>query len=79
LSTYGLRSATLLLASRILIAVISQLDEVPRRKVPLELIGRIASTRTEGINLRGVFSFPIEQYAEYLLPTWATKSRVVGA
>ena len=29
--------------------------------VPPELIGRIAPTRTEGINLRGVFSFPIEQ------------------
>ena len=31
--------------------------------------GRIAPTRTEGINLRGVFSFPIEQYAEQLLPS----------
>jgi hypothetical protein len=30
--------------------------------VPLQLIGRIAPTRTEGINLRGVFTFPIEQY-----------------
>ncbi len=37
--------------------------------VPPELIGRIAPTRTEGINLRGVFSFPIEQYAEQLLPS----------
>jgi hypothetical protein len=27
-----------------------------------------APTRTEGINLRGVFSFPIEQYAEQLAP-----------
>jgi hypothetical protein len=32
--------------------------------VPPELIGRIAPTRTEGINLCGVFSFPIEQYAD---------------
>jgi hypothetical protein len=48
--------------------------------VPPELIGRIAPTRTEGINLRGVFSFPIEQYAEYLLPTLAaTKSRGIAA
>ena len=47
--------------------------------VPPELIGRIAPTRTEGINLRGVFSFPIEQYAEQLLPSLAaTKSRAVG-
>ncbi len=37
--------------------------------VPPELIGRIAPTRTEGINLRGVFSFPIEQNAEQLLPS----------
>jgi hypothetical protein len=48
--------------------------------VPPELIGRIAPIRTEGINLRGVFSFPIEQYAEQLLPSLAaTKSRAVGA
>jgi hypothetical protein len=47
--------------------------------VPPELIGHIAPTRTEGINLRGVFSFSIERYAEYLLPTLvATKSRGVG-
>jgi Tn3 transposase DDE domain len=47
--------------------------------VPPELIGRIAPTRTEAINLRGVFSFPIEQYAEQLLPSLAaTKSRGVG-
>jgi hypothetical protein len=31
--------------------------------VPPELIGRIAPTRTEGINLRGVFRFPVERYA----------------
>ena len=37
--------------------------------VPPELIGRIAPTRTERINLRGAFSFPIEQYAEQLLPS----------
>jgi TnpA family transposase len=47
--------------------------------VPAELIGRIAPTRTEGINLRGVFSFPIEQYAEQLLPSLsAAKSRAAG-
>jgi hypothetical protein len=38
--------------------------------VPPELIGRTAPTPpTEGIDLRGVFSFPIEQYAERLLPS----------
>jgi hypothetical protein len=48
--------------------------------VPPELIGRIAPTRTEGINLRGVFAFPVEQYAGQLLPSLsAGKSRLVGA
>jgi TnpA family transposase len=40
-----------------------------RRSVPPELIGRIAPTRLEGINLRGVFRFPVERYAEQLLPS----------
>jgi hypothetical protein len=31
--------------------------------VPVELIGRIASTRLKGINLRCAFRFPIERYA----------------
>jgi predicted DNA-binding ribbon-helix-helix protein len=34
-----------------------------------ELIGRIAPTRTEGINLRGVFRFPVERYVEKILPS----------
>ena len=47
--------------------------------VPPELIGRIAPTRTEGINLRGVFRFPIEQYAGQLLPSLpAVKSAAGG-
>ncbi len=47
------------------------LDHWPRRRqvVPSELIGRIAPTRLEGINLRGVFRFPVERYAEQLLPS----------
>ena len=33
-----------------------------------------------GINLRGVFAFPVEQYAEQLLPSLAAgKSRLIGA
>ena len=48
--------------------------------VPPELIARIAPTHTEGMNLRGVFSFPVEQYTEQLLPSLAaSKSRVAGA
>ncbi len=40
-----------------------------RQVVPPELIGRIAPTRLEGINLRGVFRFPVERYADRLLPS----------
>ncbi len=47
--------------------------------IPSELIARIAPTRTEGLNMRGIFSFPIEQYAALLLPSWATpKIHVLG-
>jgi hypothetical protein len=47
--------------------------------VPPGLIGRIAPSRTEGINLRGVFTFPIEQYQAQLLPSLpAAKSRAFG-
>jgi hypothetical protein len=38
------------------------------RVVSPEFIARIAPTRTEGINLRGVFRFPIELYADQLIP-----------
>ena len=40
-----------------------------RQVVPPELIGRIAPTRLEGINLRGVFRFPLERYARQILPS----------
>jgi hypothetical protein len=46
--------------------------------VPPELIGRIAPTRTEGINLRGVFRFPVEAYAERLLPSLPRKASAGG-
>ena len=36
--------------------------------------GRIAPTRTEGINLRGVFRLPVETYAEQLLPSGPQKA-----
>jgi len=54
-------------------------DRLNARKstaVPPELIGRIAPTRTEGINLRGVFRFPVEAYADNLLPS--TPRRAAG-
>jgi hypothetical protein len=50
-----------------------------RQVIPPELIGRVAPTRLEGINLRGVFRFPIEHYAEQLLPSQtAAKTSAVG-
>ena len=42
--------------------------------VPPELMGRIAPTRTEGINLRSVFRFPVEAYADRLLPGTSFKA-----
>jgi TnpA family transposase len=47
--------------------------------VPPELIGRIAPTRTEGINLRGVFRFPVERYADKILPSAAVERTTAGA
>jgi Tn3 transposase DDE domain len=42
-----------------------------RQIVPPELTGRISPTRLEGINLRGVFRFPLERYAGQILPSQA--------
>jgi len=50
-----------------------------RQIVPPQLTGRIAPTRLEGINLRGVFRFPVERYAAQLLPSQtAGKTRASG-
>ena len=47
--------------------------------IPNELIGRIAPTRIEGINLRGVFRFPIERFADQILPSASATKIAVGA
>ena len=39
---------------------------------PLMLTGKIAPTRLQGINLRGVFRFPVERYADEILPSLIT-------
>ena len=39
-----------------------------RQVIPPELIGKIAPTRLESINLRGVFRFPVDRYADQILP-----------
>jgi hypothetical protein len=47
--------------------------------VPPEITGRIASTRLEGVNLRGVFRFPLERCAGQIPPTQtAAKTRAGG-
>ena len=38
-----------------------------RQVIPPELIGKIAPTRLESINLRGVFRFPVDRYADQIL------------
>ena len=40
-----------------------------RQIIPAELTGKIAPTRLQGINLRGVFRFPVERYANEILPS----------
>jgi TnpA family transposase len=47
--------------------------------VPPELIGRIAPTRTEGINLRGIFRFPVERYLDKILPSVAAEKKTAGS
>jgi hypothetical protein len=50
-------------------------DRLAKRRngvIPPELIARCAPTRTEGLNMRGIFRFPIELYLEQLLPSWAS-------
>ncbi len=42
-----------------------------RQVIPAELTGKIAPTRLQGINLRGVFRFPVERYANEILPSQA--------
>ena len=42
-----------------------------RQVIPAELTGKIAPTRLHGINLRGVFRFPVERYANEILPSQA--------
>lgn len=49
-----------------------------RQIVPPELTGRIAPTRLEGINLRGVFRFPLERYAGKILPSQTAAKTSTG-
>ena len=40
-----------------------------RQVIPPELMGKIAPTKLENINLRGVFRFPVDRYADQILPS----------
>lgn len=46
--------------------------------VPSALTGRIAPTRLEGINLRGVVRFPLERYAGQILPSQTAAKTSTG-
>lgn len=48
-----------------------------RQIIPAELIAKIAPTRLNGINLRGVFPFPVEKYAADLLPSLMAGKTVI--
>jgi len=39
-----------------------------RQLIPVQLIGAIAPSRLESINLRGVFRFPVDRYADQICP-----------
>lgn len=40
--------------------------------IPADLAGKIARTRLQGINLRGVFRFPVERHADEIMSSQAT-------
>ena len=43
----------------------------PRQVIEADVMSKIAPTRLSGINLRGVFRFPVERYAADLMPSLA--------
>ncbi|MBP7573734.1 MAG: Tn3 family transposase, partial [Rhodoferax sp.] len=74
-----------LLANIVMAWNTSQMQEVldrwsnRRQVIPPELIGKIAPTRLESINLRGVFRFPVDRYADQILPSQAVPITGVGS
>jgi len=50
-----------------------------RQVIEADIMAKIAPTRLSGINLRGVFRFPVERYAADLMPSLAVPiSAAVG-
>ena len=50
-----------------------------RQFISPELTEKIAPTRLERINLRGIFRFPTERYAEQILPSQTVPKTVANA
>ena len=50
-----------------------------RQIIEADIMARIAPTRLSGINLRGVFRFPLERYAADLLPSLPASKSAVAA
>ena len=50
-----------------------------RQIIEADIMARIAPTRLSGINLRGVFRFPLERYAADLMPSLATSIHAAAA
>lgn len=50
-----------------------------RQHIAPEMMGKIAPTRIEGINLRDVFRFPTERYANEIMPSLAQSIRARSA
>ena len=50
-----------------------------RQFIAPALTEKIAPTRMEGINLRGIFRFPTERYAEQILPSQTLPKIVANA
>ena len=53
----------------LLVDMLCLTHKISDKLIPPELIGKIAPTRLESINLRGVFRFPVDRYADQILPS----------
>jgi predicted DNA-binding ribbon-helix-helix protein len=49
-----------------------------RQRVPSELVGQIAQTRSQGIKLCSVFRFSLQRYAGQILPSQTAAKTSAG-
>ena len=52
-------------------AVVNRWANRRRQVIEADIMAKIAPTRLSGINLRGIFRFPVEHYAADLMPSLA--------